>query len=430
MKKLTQLRHRSVAVVLVLAGLTHILTARATAAPGDFDETFGPGGYAQFSTQTYLYSGLYSTPAIWGLVVKSTVLAVQSDGKILVAAATDANSPRMMVRRYNVNGTEDLSFGLSGEAVANIFPTTEFVYGVPRDIKVQSDGKILVAGSVFVSGERRFRVWRFASNGILDTDFGNDGIVKKFDNVDADACALALLSGNILVAASNNTISCLTSTGGTCSSFGVVGYISTPVRAITALPRSGKFLTANFTSEGVRRYHANGSLDTSFGNSGTAPICSQGTEVTGIEVHSSGKILVGINLFYYQTDTYTYTLGRLNSSGTTDHTFGTNGCLYSGDPVTPGILGKLQSFRVQLDGKIVVLEGDANDYVSETNYQLVRYDASGTTDSAFIPVGTLPRNQDMLIQPGDGKILTVGNDVLFAQNLWRYRNFYLARYLP
>ena len=88
-------------------------------------------------------------------------MALQSDGKIVVAAD-------FSVVRYNSDGTLDTTFDTDGIATTNIGAGQ-----AAHAVAVQSNGKIIVAGSGF-SGD--FSVVRYNSDGTLDTTFDTDGI--------------------------------------------------------------------------------------------------------------------------------------------------------------------------------------------------------------------------------------------------------------
>jgi uncharacterized delta-60 repeat protein len=70
-------------------------------------------------------------------------VAVQSDGRIVVAATTNDTLDRdFAVIRYNTNGSRDTSFGINGIVTTDFGGTQDFA----TCIAIQSDGKILVAG--------------------------------------------------------------------------------------------------------------------------------------------------------------------------------------------------------------------------------------------------------------------------------------------
>tara|TARA_R110000772_G_C13299750_1_gene438779 strand:- start:947 stop:2815 length:1869 start_codon:yes stop_codon:yes gene_type:complete len=97
-------------------------------------------------------------------------IKIQSDGKILVGGAFDTfnGNTRKMLVRLNSNGTEDTSF------YTNL--GSGFTYSV-NTITIQSDGKILVGGafSTFNGYSGNKRLVRLNSNGTLDTAFQGNG---------------------------------------------------------------------------------------------------------------------------------------------------------------------------------------------------------------------------------------------------------------
>ncbi|MDZ8140820.1 MAG: DUF4347 domain-containing protein, partial [Nostoc sp. DedQUE04] len=99
-------------------------------------------------------------------IVYSTV--VQADGKILVAGESNGD---FALARYNSDGSLDTSFSSDGKV------TTDFGL-LPNEIAyslaVQADGKILVAGV----SNNDFALVRYNSDGSIDTTFDNDGKVS------------------------------------------------------------------------------------------------------------------------------------------------------------------------------------------------------------------------------------------------------------
>src|SRR4029453_17203727 len=76
-------------------------------------------------------------------------VAMQPDGKILAAGEAGTNSnPDFALARYNPDGSLDVTFGVGGKV------TTDFSgrYDSAGALAIQSDGKIVVAGSVEQSG--------------------------------------------------------------------------------------------------------------------------------------------------------------------------------------------------------------------------------------------------------------------------------------
>ncbi|MBK9455350.1 MAG: hypothetical protein IPO24_07060 [Bacteroidetes bacterium] len=49
-----------------------------------------------------------------------------------------------------------------------------------EDLILQTDGKIVAAGSIITGGHYVFALVRYYANGIIDSSFNNDGIVTTF----------------------------------------------------------------------------------------------------------------------------------------------------------------------------------------------------------------------------------------------------------
>jgi len=105
-------------------------------------------------------------------------LALQVDGKFVLVGNVDVSIPpaipgsvtEFAVRRLNTNGSPDAAFGSAGAASTTISGQRDSA----RAVALQSDGKILVAGqSSNINVD--FAVARFNSNGTLDTGFGGNG---------------------------------------------------------------------------------------------------------------------------------------------------------------------------------------------------------------------------------------------------------------
>ena len=146
---------------------------------------------------------------------KAKAVALQADGKILVGGVTVAadNSSNVAVARLNSDGTADVNFG-AGTADGTPDGSVSVSFGAGDDklkgLVVQTDGKILIAGSnTAADGSSNAVVARLNSNGALDSSFGEDssdgtpnGVVSiSLGSGDDSAEALALQAdGKILIA--------------------------------------------------------------------------------------------------------------------------------------------------------------------------------------------------------------------------------------
>ena len=121
---------------------------------------------------------------------RASDLALQPDGKI-VAAGEGA------LARYNGDGTLDTSFGGDGIVMTMGYPGHGVASLVAAGVAIQSNGKIIVAGS----GPSGYTgVARYEADGSLDSAFGDGGLVTTAD-VSANDVALQA-DGRIVVAGS------------------------------------------------------------------------------------------------------------------------------------------------------------------------------------------------------------------------------------
>jgi uncharacterized delta-60 repeat protein len=132
--------------------------------------------------------------------------AVQADGEIL-AVGNVASGGYALVRRYNPDGSPDGQFGYSG--TVELATTTNGMEHIYLDkVAVQSDGRIIVAGSTDGGvGTNRFLLARFNPDGILDPSFSYDGLVEtQFTGGSDVARGLAITPGGKIVAAGSSAI--------------------------------------------------------------------------------------------------------------------------------------------------------------------------------------------------------------------------------
>ena len=158
---------------------------------GSVDTTFGTNGYVfDFFSTTY---DLF------------TCAAIQDDDKIIVGGQSGGSSTKFALIRFEVNGAIDNSFGTSGK----VMNTVDNFSAYAKDIVIQNDGKILLAGSIIDNTfNYAFAVARYNYDGSLDTSFDTDGEKSfSFNSLfpPNDASCVALQStGKILIGGSVN----------------------------------------------------------------------------------------------------------------------------------------------------------------------------------------------------------------------------------
>ncbi len=101
-------------------------------------------------------------------------LAIQSDGKIVaVGVSNNGNNDDFALVRYNTNGSLDNSFDTDGKVTTNI---GNFSDDRGLSVAIQSDGKILVAGDTEINNAD-FALVSYNPDGSLNTGFDTDGKV-------------------------------------------------------------------------------------------------------------------------------------------------------------------------------------------------------------------------------------------------------------
>ena len=104
-------------------------------------------------------------------------ITTDSQRRILVTGLSSNGSDNDMVLwRYNPDGTPDTTFGNNGVVVVN-----DAAGGNGDDfggsVTIDSQGRILVAGSSFNGSDYDMVIWRFNPDGTPDSSFGDNGVV-------------------------------------------------------------------------------------------------------------------------------------------------------------------------------------------------------------------------------------------------------------
>lgn len=155
-------------------------------ANGTLDTTFGTNGITITSIETedaYIRS-----------------IALQADGKILAAGTVYGPSRDFVAARYTASGVLDASFGVEGVVITD-FGGDE----TGRAVALQSDGKFIVGGYKTYADGRGFALARYNSDGSLDTTFDTDGKITDYtaNRYDMMNAMLVQVDGKILAAGSS-----------------------------------------------------------------------------------------------------------------------------------------------------------------------------------------------------------------------------------
>lgn len=320
--------------------------------------------------------------AYWGRV------AVQSDGKIVVAATGAKNPPtttenNFILFRYKTDGSRDFTFGTNGRVV------TDFgINASPADIAIQADGKIVVAGTSNLAGSySTFALARYNINGSLDATFNGTGTVTTAANNAADAystgsCVLIQNDGRIVVVGQTGI---------------AIGSRSDP----------------NGTDLCLARYETTGSLDATFGSGGkvTTNFVAGDYENLNAAIAGDGRIIVGGRKWTSDSSAPIYHselfLASYTRAGAVDAGFGLGGSQI----IRGWSAGRM---ALQNDGKILV-SGSA----SGSGFFVARYTPTGFPDTTFGNVGNIITGifsnfyfpGGMAVQK-DGRIILTGENVI------------------
>ena len=272
-------------------------------------------------------------------------------------------------------GDLDTSFSGDGRVSTLTSPDTF----VARAVAMQSDGRIVVAGyscnsgTCGPTGDSSFRLLRYTSDGGLDTDFGQGGMVTTTVGVGRSQAF------DVIVRADGTIVA-----GGVASadaldpgSFALVGY------------------------------KANGTLDTTFGTGGRVITrVGQGFDAISDLVPGFGDHFTAVG---QANDTLhdRFALARYDRRGKPDPSFGDKGSVLvpTSAPYAYGAAG------AQLpDGRVVAVGASGNDTATESlRFSGTAVDFSGAATAPWIrPVGASYSYANAVVALADGRVLSAG----------------------
>ncbi|MEN8146249.1 MAG: delta-60 repeat domain-containing protein [Campylobacterota bacterium] len=391
-------------------------------------------------------------------------LVIDADGKIVVAGSSFSDTllyDDMVIWRYNCDGTPDTTFNGTGYVTDDSSAGNNGGNDNGNSVVLDADGKIVVAG---YSATLDMIIWRYNSDGDIDTTFNGIGYVTHHDaagggTYDYGKAVTIDANGKILVTGSSRNSSGkydmviwrYNSSGSLDSTFNGVGFAVHSGAAGGSGHDYGNAITTDAdskvlvagASENINnlamtlwRYDSNGSLDSTFNGVGyvTDNNASGGSSNDGgyaIAIDADGKIIVA----GYSTNlinTYDMVIWRYDSNGSLDTTF--NGVGYVMHNGAAGGAGFDIGYSVTIDanGKIVVAgtSQNSNDY----DLAIWRYRSDGTLDTTFNGVGYVTDHNasggdrdDMgyaVVIDAKGNLVTTGisdNAVNEDMAIWRYK---------
>jgi uncharacterized delta-60 repeat protein len=384
----------------------------------------------------------------------ANAIALQPDGKIVVAGANNNGGSNFAVVRYHDNGNLDDTFDFDGKVTTDFASTDE----IADAVAIQTDGKIVVAGYIggLFSGD--FALARYNPNGSLDTTFDGDGKLTTdmggAGNLDR-VYGLAIQADGRIVAAGYAAVTVNQSTspqfalarynadGTLDTSFDEDGKVTTAastdfnsVAYAASIQADGKILATGYSHNSgtwsdftLVRYNANGSLDASFDGDGIVmtDYLFSNERAQAAAIQADGKI-VAAGFKGEGGSSYDFALIRYNADGSLDTSFDTDGRVIT-DVGYPNA-SKARKLAIQADGKVVVAGETSNGF--NTDFALIRYHADGTRDASFGIGGKVLTDissningdtANALAIQADGRIVAAGQTTLSASS-----DFALVRY--
>ena len=272
----------------------------------------------------------------------------------------------------------DNTFSSDGQQVTDFGSSNDEA----RAIRIQTDGKIIVAGSA----GNNFGLARYNTDGSPDLSFDGDGIQTTDFGSSDYATSLALESDGKIIAG-GTALARYNTDGSPDLRFNGNGKM-----AITftcngiAIQNDGKIVAAgNYGGDVmVARYNTDGSTDSTFGVNGLEDIFSlgEGEVQTGksVAIQNDGKIVVGGSYeATYRFSASAFELIRLNTDGNLDETFGSGGFAVA-HPGDHG-LDYGTSVLIQNDNKIILAGSSYSG--SNDDFAIVRFNANGGLDNTF-----------------------------------------------
>jgi uncharacterized delta-60 repeat protein/gliding motility-associated-like protein len=388
---------------------------------GQLDNSFGTGG-------------IVITP-ITNFSVADDII-VQPDGKVLVCGSYVNGTSwfDLAIVRYNYDGTLDNTFGTAGIVTKTIGNGGDMFNAVA----LQNDGKIVVAGYTDNGSNDDIVLARFNSNGTPDNAFGTNGVViTQISDFDDFAYDIAIQpDGKIIIAGSyNGTSTGFNSTaavvrynndGTLDNSFGTGGIVSTPVGSGHThiygirLQPDGKMIIAGYTAIDnsfffedflLVRYNSNGTLDNTFDGDGKLVFGTGNARnyFNTVVVYPDGKIAASGWIYNFGSGTYTFPVCRFLNNGSPDNSFGSNGMVIT-DPGSVDI-ANISEMALQPDNKIIIA-GFFHSTPTDMSFVMYRYDEDGIPDNSF---GVNGKVVTAITQSDQSRTMTIdGNRIYLA----------------
>jgi uncharacterized delta-60 repeat protein len=357
-------------------------------------------------------------------------VAVQANGKIVIAGSgSNSSDYDFGLIRLNTDGSLDITFDSDGKLTTDFGTDNDDAYSAV----IQPDNKILAGGTSRIGSNDDFVLARYNTDGSLDATFDTDGKVITPIGSSHDRCRAIVLQSNGKILAAGSSFNGIdydfallryNTDGSLDLTFDTDGMVTTPIGSgddeamSVTLQSDGKIVIAGISYNGtnedfaVVRYNSDGSLDNTFDTDGKLTTSFGAGDDIGqsVTLQYDGKIVVAGSAFISGTND-DFAIARYNLDGSLDNTFSTDG------KVTTNFSGVFydngKSVVIQVDGKILVSGSHFN--ASNYDFAVARYNNNGSLDNTFdtdgkvtTSIGSTNAGTSIALQT-DGKILVVGD---------------------
>gem|GEM_PF-4751362 len=339
----------------------------------------------------------------------------QPDGKILITGGDV-----LFLARFNADGSIDNTFGTNGIVkpavdIQGSQPTTPM-----GGLSLQSDGKIIAAGHVFVALQRQNAnfavIYRFNANGSSDTSFGDNGRVLVQKEGIYPTMLTTLGDDSLLVGATGGTIARFTADGIADTNFSADGITTIDLpreddEFFCALPLdNGMVLLGGGTYDDgdyygklhlgspiILQMKTDGTIDNTFAQDGLFTAGVQWVQNLDYEWITTMTRDASGNIFAAGTwQKGKFTLHALTANGKPNTSFAENGIISAAKEIYPNHVALLNN------GNVIVSGGGANKTGMVARVSIPTPAALGANGTLYLR-GT-ESDDTIIVQPSGTKI--------------------------
>jgi uncharacterized delta-60 repeat protein len=371
---------------------------------GNVDSSFGTNGLA----------GKAGFPFI-------NAMAVQPDDKIICAYN---DYYKVLLKRFTAAGILDSSFGSNGQ-VEMYEPNKLFFINA---LKLQPDGKIVVAGSSTTNDKSGFFIARFLNNGMPDLSFNSNGKqvidLSAYNDIAYDIVIQS--SGKIIAGGSSIphfglnpklVVIRLNTDGSRDMNFNTTGILvyssaSGSGEAAYLLQRypDDRILIAGNSNGQIllMRLLADGNMDVSFSTDGWLTEAGQGlSRAKQLKIFNNNSILVSGHTSQSEPINWDYAAFKFDAAGNADNSFNGNGKTWLSFAANDYSAGSI----LRNDGSILM--GGYNDASLLPHTALINSSGSfnlshGSNGIKYLKINGTDEQIYKLLKQSDNKIIAIG----------------------